>query len=126
MLNAAFQVVVSILTVAAALAMIALVVNWITRQRRPALEHACWVIVLLRLVTPPVVPLAIPGYPEWNVATFAGSRDLAIVDRQDHGQTPASPANRSAYDSAQRYPESVSENRRPLEMEPSAASANQV
>src|SRR5262245_4263573 len=67
--NAACQFVVSILTVAATLSLVAIAVSWLTRQRQPALEHACWVIVLLRLVAPPVVPLAIPGYPEWNIVS---------------------------------------------------------
>src|SRR4051812_43592027 len=31
-------------------------------SRRPALAHSLWVLVLLKLVTPPVVPLPVPGW----------------------------------------------------------------
>ena len=41
--------------------------------RRPAITHGLWLIVLLKLVTPPLVPIAIPGAPFWP----AGS-NLAI------------------------------------------------
>ncbi len=33
--------------------------------RRPAITHGLWLIVLLKLVTPPFLPVAIPGAPFW-------------------------------------------------------------
>src|SRR5499425_77416 len=43
--------------VASLLAVLAFVVS---RWRRPALAHALWLLVLLKLVTPPLVPVAVP------------------------------------------------------------------
>lgn len=48
---------------AGALAVVALVVGRLSR--RPALVHSLWVLVLLKLVTPPLVSLPVPG---WQVA----------------------------------------------------------
>ncbi len=44
---------------AGALAVLALVVG--RYSRRPALVHSLWLLVLLKLVTPPLIPLPIPG-----------------------------------------------------------------
>ncbi len=61
----ASHVVISVLTVAAVLSLAAVLLGWLTRRRRPALEHACWVVVLLRLIIPPFVPWTVPGFPVW-------------------------------------------------------------
>src|SRR3954447_23893132 len=42
------------------LALLALAVGRFSR--RPALVHSLWVLVLIKLVTPPLVPLPVPGW----------------------------------------------------------------
>src|SRR6188472_2749015 len=69
MMEFTLQILLSILTVAAVLSLLAVAIGWMTQRRRPALEHACWMIVLLRFVTPPLLPLAIPGFPHASLAT---------------------------------------------------------
>ncbi|QDT21383.1 M56 family metallopeptidase [Gimesia chilikensis] len=61
--ESATQVILSILTVAAVLCLIAELFSRMTRQRWPAIEHALWMVVLLRLVIPPFLPLGVPGFP---------------------------------------------------------------
>src|SRR5262249_24754367 len=51
---------------AGSLALLALVVGRVSR--RPALVHSLWVLVLLKLVTPPLVSLPVPG---WHAAEEA-------------------------------------------------------
>ncbi|MGO9468830.1 MAG: M56 family metallopeptidase [Isosphaeraceae bacterium] len=49
---------------AVAAAMLALAVGALSRLcRRPALIHSLWLVVLLKLVTPPVVPVSLPLLP---------------------------------------------------------------
>src|SRR5438874_1563645 len=46
---------------AVAAAVLALVAAGVARLgRRPALTHSLWLLVLLKLVTPPIIPLALP------------------------------------------------------------------
>ena len=43
-------------------------------SRRPALVHSLWLLVLLKMITPPLVPLRIIPWPEqplWWVLEFA-------------------------------------------------------
>jgi len=61
--ESASHVVLSILTVAAVLCFVSELFSCVTRQRWPAIEHALWMVVLLRLVIPPFLPLGIPGFP---------------------------------------------------------------
>jgi bla regulator protein blaR1 len=63
--------------VASLLAVLATIVGW--RLRRPAMAHSLWVLVLIKLVTPPIVQLAIP-VPNW--IDFSQS---AIVSQQSRG-----------------------------------------
>src|SRR5687768_8991615 len=113
MLNATVQISMSILTVAAALSLIAVTVSWITRQRRPALEHACWLLVLLRMVTPPVLPLSIPGYPQWSLEPSISHQNVAAFHGQDHDKVAAATKTNSIdYESAQRFPKPGSDDRR--------------
>jgi beta-lactamase regulating signal transducer with metallopeptidase domain len=48
--------------------------------RRPALAHALWLLVLLKLVTPPVVPFRVPWPEPEEVATAAAPVDLPDAD----------------------------------------------
>src|SRR5206468_3282122 len=51
--------------VAAGLALLALAAGYFCRC--PALRHAAWLVVLLKLVTPPLFPLSLPVLPaSWN------------------------------------------------------------
>src|SRR5262249_53903260 len=56
----------AIVVVAAALAVIVLLVSRI--YRRPALVHGLWVLVLLKLLSPPLVPLPVLPEPSRPVA----------------------------------------------------------
>ncbi|MDB4614074.1 hypothetical protein OAH18_00140 [bacterium] len=57
------HIILSVLTIAAALSVAAVVIGIATRRRWPAIEHACWLVVLFRLAIPPFVDLAVPGFP---------------------------------------------------------------
>lgn len=65
--ESATQVILSILTVAAVLCLVAEFFSRVTRQRWPAIEHALWMVVLLRLVIPPFLPLGVPGFPSTSM-----------------------------------------------------------
>ena len=59
------SIVSSVLTIAAVLCLVALVFTAFSRRRYPALEHVFWVVVLMRLVIPPLIPVQIPGFPRF-------------------------------------------------------------
>ena len=55
----------AMLSNAAAAAVLAVLVAIIGRAcRRPALIHGLWLIVMIKLVTPPVVPVSLPEAAE--------------------------------------------------------------
>src|SRR5207248_7498398 len=56
----------NLLVAAALAALAAAVARW---GKRPALAHGLWVLVLLKLVTPPVVPLSLVWLPADPVPT---------------------------------------------------------
>src|SRR5262249_7470552 len=68
---------------AGSLALVALVVGRFSR--RPALVHCLWVLVLLKLVTPPVVSLPVPG---WQTTEPTVAESPAVVGEQA-AETPA-------------------------------------
>ncbi len=46
--------------IAGALAMVVVAIRWLPAvRRRPALQHSLWVLVLVTLVTPPLIPLPV-------------------------------------------------------------------
>jgi len=90
------QAIVSNLIVASLLAIIATIVGW--RLRRPALAHGLWVLVLVKLVTPPLVTVTVP-VPGWmdfsHLATVSQSTSIAIQElagTQDQKDTSLSGA----------------------------------
>ncbi len=107
--NALFSLVLSVLTVAALLSVTAVVVGMVTRRCRPAVEHTCWVIVLLRLTTPPMLPLEVPGFP-----SFVQTRgEESVLASQSTDSPPAPPFTSSdrtnggdsaTFEAAARYP----------------------
>src|SRR5436305_10590150 len=46
---------------AALATLLAVAVAPLARRARPAVAHALWLLVLVKLVTPPVIPLPVPG-----------------------------------------------------------------
>jgi len=61
--------ILSNLIVASSLAIIATIVGW--RLRRPALAHGLWVLMLIKLLTPPLVTVSVP-VPGWmDLSRFA-------------------------------------------------------
>ena len=68
-----------VLTNAAAAALVACLALVVSRLvRRPALAHALWLLALVKLVTPPILPL--PLLPAWNgVAALGPSRPAPIL-----------------------------------------------
>jgi beta-lactamase regulating signal transducer with metallopeptidase domain len=66
--------------VAAALALVAVAVSRI--YRRPPLTHIVWLLVLLKLITPPIVriPIAWPSPTQSELAPPAPDGDVLIVD----------------------------------------------
>ena len=51
--------------------------------RRPALTHSLWLLVMLKLVTPPLVPVSLPAAMRYAPVDSSPAIDL-IIDR-DHG-----------------------------------------
>jgi beta-lactamase regulating signal transducer with metallopeptidase domain len=70
---------------AGALAVIAAVVGRIAR--RPAVTHALWLLVLLKLITPPLVPVAI----SWPAPAAESTSVAAIAASAENGKPPAAP-----------------------------------
>jgi beta-lactamase regulating signal transducer with metallopeptidase domain/multidrug resistance efflux pump len=73
------------LTNAVAAAVLAILVVLITqRWQNPHLAHAMWLIVLFRLVAPPLLPISVP-LPDWLATTVAGN----LVSMQSSPQSTA-------------------------------------
>jgi beta-lactamase regulating signal transducer with metallopeptidase domain len=67
-----------LLTNAAAAGLLAVLAFAVSRVvRRPALAHALWLVALLKLVTPPVVPL--PCFPAWRSRPLAAPAPPMVV-----------------------------------------------
>ena len=85
--------IVSNLIVASLIAIVATIIGW--RLRRPALAHGLWVLVLVKLVTPPLLTIAVP-VPTWmdfsqltaiSQHSTIGMQNLAgTIKRNDHSQ----------------------------------------
>ena len=71
-----FQVVLSNVFLSLALAIVAMAVGATTR--RPHLAHLLWLLVLIKLMTPPVVTIP--------VVTIPGQSDRTVVSMEDHSQ----------------------------------------
>ncbi|NQT12024.1 MAG: hypothetical protein HQ582_04715, partial [Planctomycetes bacterium] len=54
---APFEIALSNAVVASLLALVAIAVG--RAGRRPALTHSLWLLVLLKLITPPIIPIPI-------------------------------------------------------------------
>src|SRR5687768_2553823 len=84
----------------AVLAALLAVLAWIVSQafpRRPALAHGLWLLVLLKLITPPLVPLSVVGLaavPEEVSAPAIAPAECARCEPPagDAVPLPASPA----------------------------------
>ena len=59
--------------------------SWVEPARRPALIHGLWLVVMLKLVTPPVVPVTLPGGMSSLINSLAGEwrrrRGLTIASQ---------------------------------------------
>lgn len=74
--------------VAAALAMVA----WIcSRCGRPALAHAVWLLVIVKLLTPPLWRFELPAAPQLRSAELAAVVPLRAVARESQLPPPARP-----------------------------------
>src|SRR4051794_35315774 len=62
---------------AAALALVAAALARLCR--RPALAHVLWLLVLLKLVTPPLIPLSVPWPATGGAAAAAGEEPAAVA-----------------------------------------------
>jgi beta-lactamase regulating signal transducer with metallopeptidase domain len=77
---------------AAAAAALALVAAAVARlSRRPALAHALWLLVLLKLVTPPLLPLPVSWSPADDRPAAASETASAAPDSADHEEDAAPP-----------------------------------
>ena len=88
---------------ATAVAGLAVVASWVFRQR-PALIHSLWLLVLLKLVTPPVVPFSVP-WPNGEIQSLPTSTPTPVSPVQGEetpgGLFPSLPT-RTATDSDER------------------------
>jgi hypothetical protein len=86
-MNILLQLLLSNMVLAAGLAVLALGAGWL---RRPALAHALWVLVMLKLLTPPVwrVPVPAPLRPPVAVHVMR-QPDVQAGDAAAIGSTPA-------------------------------------
>jgi bla regulator protein BlaR1 len=88
-----------LLTNALAATVLAIVAVVIGRAcRRPALTHSLWVLVLVKLITPPLVPLSLPGVDKFlpvrsgEAVSIVGRADEPMTDRETSIQEPATDA----------------------------------
>jgi len=88
-LETALQLVLTNAAAAAVVAGVALVVSRVVR--RPALAHALWLIALVKLVTPPLLPL--PLLPRWDLVPSLSAPKSPTVVRM---ASDAPPLPRSA------------------------------
>src|SRR5262245_55845577 len=91
------QMVLSNALTATALAMLAVAVGLVCR--RPALLHGLWILVLLKLVTPPIYPVEIfhLSAPE----PTAAMNDSAILSDAEKAEQPANDLLTSDLETAQ-------------------------
>ncbi|UCD38464.1 MAG: M56 family metallopeptidase, partial [Fidelibacterota bacterium] len=75
MTDSLFQVVLSNAALALALAIVALVVGAILK--RPQLAHLLWLLVLVKLLTPPVMTIPVITIPEQSVSTVVSLEDYS-------------------------------------------------
>ena len=68
---------------AAALALVAAAVGSVCR--RPALVHGLWLLVLLKLVTPPLVPVRIPWPDTREAAALSPPQQRVFAYHEVHG-----------------------------------------
>ena len=68
-MNSAVDIVLSNILVATALAVV--IFGFTLSVRRSALTHCLWVIVLLKSVTPPLIPICVPIYVDASAETRA-------------------------------------------------------
>ncbi|QDV51193.1 M56 family metallopeptidase [Gimesia fumaroli] len=106
--ESAAHVVLSILTIAAILCGVAELVSRVMRQRWPAIEHAFWLAVLLRLVIPPFMPLATPGFPFWNDSESTISQTTpqapTAIDPKVSINDKSTSIDTKIFEEAQRFP----------------------
>ncbi len=57
--------------------------------RRPALTHSLWLLVMVKLITPPIVPIALPF-----TNAIAPVQSIAMKTDDDHDLGPGGPAER--------------------------------
>ena len=62
-------------------------------RRRPGLRHALWIVVLLKLVTPPL--FEVPIVPAWQSDNLQPVSELETVSVRDFGAAPPMSPNRS-------------------------------
>src|SRR6185436_7281946 len=76
---------------------LALLVAGVCRWRRfgPAVTHALWLVVLVKLVTPPVLDLPLP-WPSLPRFSSAGPVDVASDGREDSAFVFGAPAEETA------------------------------
>jgi beta-lactamase regulating signal transducer with metallopeptidase domain len=84
-----FEWLISNAITASLLALLAIVIT-ACFPRRPALTHACWLLVLIKLVTPPVYHLPLKIHQEDPVATVVEAWDDANPDALPAEMLPAS------------------------------------
>ncbi|WP_291177180.1 M56 family metallopeptidase [Gimesia sp.] len=111
------HVVLGILTVAAVLCFVSELFSCVTRQRWPVIEHALWIVVLLKLIIPPFLPLGIPGFPSAK-ATMPQPSALsfsASVSHPSDSQLEVSPSQAGIQnlEETQRFPDITAENNLP-------------
>jgi bla regulator protein BlaR1 len=76
-MDSLLQVGLSNAAVATVLALVASIVSLVWR-RRPALVHGLWLLVLLKLLTPPLARIPIPGW----TTTFASTPAVAVKENE--------------------------------------------
>ena len=88
-MNGLLQVGLSNAIAAAVLAAVVAVPAWLLRRRRPAVVHALWLVVMLKLVTPPLwkVPVSWPQEPVPTAPTAAAA-DATEIDVRTVFVTP--------------------------------------
>ena len=96
-LTTGYYVALTVLTTACVLSFVAAVMGAVSRRRMPAIEHACWVVVLLRLAVPPFVATPVSGFP-----IESPTAEIAVSD-----ENVARSEAMNAFEEAERFPDSA-------------------
>ena len=103
------EITLSNAVVATVLALVAAVIGRVCR--RPALVHSLWLLVLLKLVTPPLVPVSLSWLGALEVPALASNpsppQGEPLADSQPRESSASSPRGQATWTEPRPHPDSA-------------------